>query len=747
MTSKINLSPEAKRELQRLRRKIARDQARSAQAEMDEARASLSVAASSAASKEVRRQGIAVMRNLVGLCRAVNSAFGVTVPVNLHPMESSSQRGKTTPQAYTDYQSITVRYPIARSAEGGNTVYANDSVLLSRLISEVKAFQYHELGHILFSTVIHTLFNDAGAATSDNWKSIHGKDALWWHVSEVKRTHNILEDQRMETALVNESPYLARYLTLVVLNWVLDKERFHVGTHRGSKHTLPDQIAKLHEATQYLLVVNRRYLPIEARRTARASFVEVFGEDDTVRAETIIRTYCSAQTAVDMVKAVFAFHELLSDLGIIPPVLDDHPSTGARPKRVIKDSADSSEKQDDDAHKIRLKVKSDSKTKKSDDKPKNPNDKQDQDKGESGDEGDEAQSEGGEGDDESVSDADSGNSDGNSEGDSGNDADDSADGGDSSGSASGADDPSDGEGDPSDGVPEASADARSSDDVTSESESLNNQLRELAQNIAEEISQDADVQDTVCNINRDMNSDGHIPLAPETRVSPMLDDLRVVADEISSRLTTSFDAAVSAALPVWEENHRDGVLNAFRYRTRNAGDHHYRRLLASDGNSGLDIAVTLLLDTSGSMCSEGGNLGVSAWAIKTACDRVGIDCTVLTFDSQSRELWRAEDRNVDPVVLHPDGGTSPHQALERLDEHRDGQTYHLVIVLTDGIWTGDVSFNDHISAGRVVLGVALGSDGYAQDLVERRGVHQAVTITDLMELPEIVRNFLLNFLG
>lgn len=753
VTNKINLSPEAKRELQRLRRKIAREQARSAQAEMDSARTELSIRKSAQSKKEGKRQSIAILRHLVGLCRAVNASFGVSVPVHLQPQEGYdiNRDRPTSPIAYTDYQSITVKYPLpyVRTGKGAEeTLYANDPQSLARLVSEVKAFQYHELGHILFSLPLSSLFTEAHAHTPETWAKTQGVGELYYTQYEVKRTNNILEDQRMETALVHESPYLARYLTLVVLNWVLNDGKFRP---KNINHPLGEKIA---EASQYLLVVNRRYLPIDVRRASRKKFAEVYGEANTVRAETIIRAYCSATNSVDMVKATFLFHQFLEDIALIPPKMDEHWNSGGKPKKSTEETADSSDEQDDDDRRVRV-----SKSKDTDDESTT---KQSTGK----DDDDEAEEESGAGDDdESDSSEDEGNSKGNSDSDaddsddsdgdtgSGSDSDGDEGDGDSDGdgsqsSSSNADSDSgdDGDSDGSDS-PIAGTNERTSDEVTQESNDLNNRLKELQQETSESISGDADITDTLRNINHDMNADGDVPLRPETRVSPMLDDLKVTAEEISGRLTRSFDSAVSSALPVWEEGHREGILNPFRYRTRLAGDHNYRRTLSSEGNTGLDIAVSLLLDTSGSMCQEGGNLGVSAWAIKNACDRVGVDCTVLTFDSDSRELWRAEDRNVEPVVLHPNGGTDPKEAISRLDSHRNGQTYHLVIVLTDGIWSGDVTFDDHASDGRIVLGVALGSETYAQYLTSQRGVHQAVTINDLNELPEIVRNFLLNFLG
>jgi hypothetical protein len=284
------------------------------------------------------------------------------------------------------------------------------------------------------------------------------------------------------------------------------------------------------------------------------------------------------------------------------------------------------------------------------------------------------------------------------------------------------------------------------DDAGTSEDDTTSDLKELLDEIENEILSDSDIEDTVRAINEDFNRGDIKQLAPELSGTAMDDEGANRARDIAYRLGTAFDSASSSALPIWEEGHREGVINAFRYRTRNAGDNEYRRTLTSTGNTGLDIAVTLMLDTSGSMSSVGRELGVSGFAVKEACDQVGIDCTVVTFDSDSQELWRAVDRHVEPVALKPGGGTNPIGAFNVLDSHREEQKYHLVIILTDGVWNGDVKCHDYASDGRVFLGVAFGAEVDTAYLL-RVGCDQVVNIDAIEQLPEVVRNFLLNFLG
>ena len=712
----INLSPEAKRRLQTERRRIARDQSKGALIEMEQARSALRSDSRNQKNRTKESQGIAIIRNLVSLCRAVNASFGVSVPIQM----GEAPKGNTSPLAWTDGEKIVVKYPlpVADDDSTGNTVFLNDTESLKRLVSEVKALQYHELGHILFSQHINWMMADCGYG-NDEWLKKYPTLPIETATS-VRRSWNILEDQRMETALVAESPYLARYLTYLSVNWILNEANW--GTENQG---VLDRTAEKAIACQYLLVVNRRFLPIELRRKARNNFNTYFGDPATIQAEEVIRNYCKAVSVEDKVVAVIKFHQLLRALDITPPQFDDHSSHPRNGKRPIKDSADSAEDQDEDGKEI-TKGKSKDKT-----EPKDDANSDDKSEGSgSGDphEGDDdpqdgggsAKGDGDEGDDESSS----------------SDGENNDDGGDGEGEGGSA-----GGGNPDNEKPQQDdTEAGSSEDDT------NSDLKDLLDEIENEIINDSDIEDTVRAINEDFNRGDIKQLAPELSGTKMADENVNRARDIAYRLSTAFDSASSSALPIWEEGHREGVINAFRYRTRNAGDNEYRRTLTSTGNTGLDIAVTLMLDTSGSMNRVGQELGVSGFAVKEACDQVGIDCTVVTFDSASQELWRAIDRHVEPVALHPNGGTDPTGAFGVLDTHREEQKYHLVIILTDGVWSGDVKCHNYASDGRVFLGVAFG-DSVDTEYLLKVGCDQVVTIDAIEQLPEVVRNFLLNFLG
>jgi hypothetical protein len=176
----------------------------------------------------------------------------------------------------------------------------------------------------------------------------------------VRRAWNILEDQRMETALVAESPYLARYLTYLSVNWILNEANW--STDNGGI----DKSSEKGIACQYLLVINRRFLPIELRRKSRNNFNTYFGDYATVSAEEVVREYCRATSVEDKVVAVIKFQQLLTALDIVPPQFDDHTGHPRNGKRPVQDSADSADDQDEDGKEI-TKGKSKDKTEPKDD--------------------------------------------------------------------------------------------------------------------------------------------------------------------------------------------------------------------------------------------------------------------------------------------------------------------------------------------------------------------------------------------
>jgi len=738
--SKINLSPEAKRRLQNERRRMSREAGKQAEREFENALLAIHNSANTHKRAGEHVAQVALIRNLLSLCRAVNASFGVAVPVRIDAKEVGRRNPKWTPEEWlsaqyenvgvsgrTDMTQIDVTYPLWRTAEEGVPLYTVDTQHLVDLISDIKALQYHELGHILFTLPIRTLTD----GLTDEWVAKRPElgfaDAYAVRVQTgaIMRAWNILEDQRMETALVHESPYIARYLTKLILRYMIKSEWISEGTQRHDERG---------EAFQYFLVVNRRYLPLSVRSKARSLAIAELTEPVVVEAEQIIREYCSANNEDGILTAALKFYRLLNNLGVVAPTMDSHPSWG-KPKYAPWESADSTQEQAQDQLMVTVpaedsegKDKQVSKSKKATESEKSDDSAPDgNSNGNSKDDGSKDESEStGSGDEDEDEDEDE-------------ESDDESDESDKAGDSG-----SDETGDDSDTDAGGAGIGNDESDQT-KSTSVDEAIKDALGDVSKELSQDADIEETIRSINADLNKDGTMLLEPEQgKGGTVTGEALAQAEEVASRLARSFDSAVSSAQPVWEEGHRTGAVNAFRYRTRTAGDHNYRRTLSSEGNTGLDIAVSLMLDISGSMHDYEDRLSQSAYAVKLACDQVGIACTVTTFNSHSFELYRREDTNVVPLALNTGGGTNPTGALRVLDSQREGEKYHLVIVLTDGQWHHAVlpEVQKQFRDGRVFLGVSLG-DEYLNEME----LHSTVTIKTIEDLPEVVRNFLLIFLG
>ena len=149
---------------------------------------------------------------------------------------------------------------------------------------------------------------------------------------------------------------------------------------------------------------------------------------------------------------------------------------------------------------------------------------------------------------------------------------------------------------------------------------------------------------------------------------------QAMAGRVNRALRLQMEAARSEAAPSWQGGQRTGVLDVIRYKTRQPGDMEFFRNEAPGGDLRLpNLAVSVLLDGSGSMSSHVTQLGVAAYAVKSACDVCNVPCTVSIFDTRAHLLWDAEDRPLAiPDAFCPLGGTDPTEALDVVDGQMHG---------------------------------------------------------------------------
>jgi len=177
------------------------------------------------------------------------------------------------------------------------------------------------------------------------------------------------------------------------------------------------------------------------------------------------------------------------------------------------------------------------------------------------------------------------------------------------------------------------------------------------------------------------------------------------ADMITNQVRNLIEEARAETAPSWQEGQREGVLDIMRYKTREVGDMEFFRRYADDGDMQLpNMAVSVILDGSGSMLHADDALGVTAYAMKSACDMAGIPCTVTIHDTGAYLVYDQDDR---PYEVHhnfiPGGGTIPTEALDMLDHQMADKDRHLVILMTDGAWQGNVNLADYRLPNRDIV--------------------------------------------
>ena len=156
------------------------------------------------------------------------------------------------------------------------------------------------------------------------------------------------------------------------------------------------------------------------------------------------------------------------------------------------------------------------------------------------------------------------------------------------------------------------------------------------------------------------------------------------------------------------------------------------------------MAVSLLLDTSGSMSGTSCILGALAYACKTACDSLKIPCTVSTFETRGWLVWAPEDKPTH-IQLPALGGTNIIGCCEVLGEQQYDKSNHLVLVMTDGQFNKDFRGFQHYGAdGRYFIGLGYGWN-VAESLKEQNP-HEVYGIRDLMQIPQVLQGFLIEYL-
>lgn len=722
--------------LQKQRKKLVEEQALLGEQEVEAARRRMQM-------KEKVPQAdlpdhLAINRGLVHRIGAVLASEGVNVPIMAHSSYSYFK-------AWTDFSQINVTYRIHPDA---------------RLTAAIlRGMLYHEGGHVRFTIPFPTL--EAMAREEYRWTCLPGDDiTLPLHPDGTRKMQfawNALEDQRMESAVVADSPRKAIYFTPMVIGELMKDVN-------SAKENWP-------------LLIWRKYLPKHLRDKARSYWITQHGVDAALEVESTVNKYVTGESALDLWIAVIEMTEHFNKTGspaFVDFGHDDHMRTWRLPESAKDANVNSNKLQipidpsslDEDTLKDLL------------DSLDTPPDTEESDTeteaiDETADEGalpDEPEVEhvlpvatpGGK---SSGTGQPSGNrSDGTKRAPTGGSEDGEGDDEDDFESAYTNDDsfgntPAE----------EGSIDATPHDTDSSSQAGSNGAHNEtyeeaLAPPSDEKFAEDLEAAQEEAESERyeDKALDGDVQAFQEAKwnndslllpYNPGVETDEVViaeADTLAYEIEQAFEASTVDRAPAWVEQQRRGVVNVLRYQTRQVGDTEFYRAWVDDEQPGYDISVSILLDYSGSMDRQMTALGQIAYAIKAACDRLNIPCTVVLWDTEARTLFDAKEQVHDVPKMTAAGGTDPTEALEDLENQRADKAKHIVLIFTDGEWYGiwetrggetpHQSILNYKEEGRYFIGFTMGCD--SRSLLSR-GCDESYEITDLMDIPRRLESALI----
>ena len=151
------------------------------------------------------------------------------------------------------------------------------------------------------------------------------------------------------------------------------------------------------------------------------------------------------------------------------------------------------------------------------------------------------------------------------------------------------------------------------------------------------------------------------------------------------RLKATFD-------PAWDKYQSQGRLKAERYLRGDDLDVVFDQW--SEGkDDATEIECVILLDNSGSMGGSNETKAYQAmYAIKKALDRINANTTVLTFNTSTNVLYRADEKANNSIrSAGSGGGTDPTEAITYATKllAETEKPVRIFFVITDGEWSGN----------------------------------------------------------
>lgn len=228
---------------------------------------------------------------------------------------------------------------------------------------------------------------------------------------------------------------------------------------------------------------------------------------------------------------------------------------------------------------------------------------------------------------------------------------------------------------------------------------------------------------------------------PDTTVRPMANELVKSSINVKNGMLDVLDRLVVNVDPSWLFYQEDGIIDPTAYLTREPGEMNFWSGMNGDNSNGHDLAVSLLIDSSGSMDGRIAGVSVIAMGIRKACEHYDIPCTITTFSDEVK-LVVAGDKDIDFVQMDASGGTHVMDAMMILDKQQYGKRNHLVVILTDGEWsdTKDIRVWGKPTRHIMIVGVNVN-----HEIIANKGANTAITISNVNELAPLVTNALAGY--
>ena len=693
----IKVDPEIVRARNRARSHFRREAKAYEERSMSEARDALRRASNYSASKEYKADQTktsAIVRWVTGQAQAVFASLDIKPRMDV---QTDSRPDRPVAMGSTDFKTIHVRI-------NTHTYNEDKPADVARLIALTKGIVYHEGGHILYTIPVLDLLERAkeqGYVPRLN----NGMDESVPDIYDYRWTWNLLEDQRMECAVVRMSPIIERYLQVVVL----------------------DLIIKTAESAPYRawpFVTGRSYLPKSILSEYRRVAVEYAIDNDQVdtlrEIDRLVRAYKRATTEREMAEIVYqavpVFKQWLGGRTGEGQV-DDHTTN-----RVGAPDPQSSATESDEWAEPSMPSRS---------RPKpEPSHGETPEQSKGSDNTDTTTNT--RDDDNAETESDAPYPDNTASDDDSDESDDDGSGSDESGDTTDTTDTHN----PGTGAMEnGGEDGERSEDQQGLVDTVKDALSEVIDSVVS--------QETVSELAGQVNDAINRGIAYDPTIQPMSPELVAQTYEVRAGMLDTLEPLAVQADPSWRFRQESGVLDPGAFVSREPGESDFWVGLDDSGAQGHDLAVSVVLDVSFSMGNHTDALSVGAMGIRLACEDLGIPCTLSTFAS-SGYLWQTAEDPTDLTMVHAHGGTEPMEALEDLPNQQFGKSRHLVVVFTDGEWTGVPSFAQFRTPGMYIIGVGFGW-GVA-DSLDKRKPDALLALESVSQLPAEVTKALIGYL-